>query len=414
MPDRIYVTYTPTTFPGAFHTAIHYERKDAHGRLIRHFVVEVQPEAKGMVDKAIGVIEEASRRDGKATRLGRMSAEVTDLMKDKAKDFDPNSPYEDIAEGDDLSAHFARMQLYAHGVNSAGIAYRGGHQNSNSFASGALKAGGLPAATGVGRDPIGRAGELFEFFAPGLNEPLKAPIGWGSPTLDARTSEAAAAAMENRRYLTRRVAGQPPAAAFGAGASAVPHRSTNEGFSSDRENTFDSRFRNWTESSGGITPHNPNLSVPPPEPGRPVGIVTGKPMQLWTTPPPIFDFSDRSAAPRSNNSSFGGGVQDSNKPRASIFDAGAPAIPFVRSNQRFSSSPGNAVGDRSAAFFPADDAVNAPDVSTGLSRRTAALAAAGPGSPERPTSLSHNSGLQSFNNDDELSWLIQLLSRRPR
>jgi hypothetical protein len=69
------------------------------------------------------------------------------------------------------------MQLYAAGVNSAGFAYRGDHQNSNTFASGALQAGDLPAATGVAHDPAGPAGELLEFFAPGLNELLRAPIG---------------------------------------------------------------------------------------------------------------------------------------------------------------------------------------------------------------------------------------------
>lgn len=55
--------------------------------------------------------------------------------------------------------------------------YRGTRQNSNSFAGAALQAGKLPPATGVACDPVGPPGELLEFFAPGSNEPLRAPIG---------------------------------------------------------------------------------------------------------------------------------------------------------------------------------------------------------------------------------------------
>jgi hypothetical protein len=124
------------------------------------------------LDKALGVIEETFRADNGASRFGNIDAKVRQPTPD-----DQNYPYENIAEGPDLSSNFTKMQLYAAGVNSAGFAYRGDHQNSNTFASGALKAGDLPAATGVAHDPAGPAGELLEFFAPGLNEPLNAPIG---------------------------------------------------------------------------------------------------------------------------------------------------------------------------------------------------------------------------------------------
>lgn len=224
MPDRIYVTYTPTNFPGAFHTAIHYQRRDSNGKLISHSVIEVQPEAKGMSDKAIGVMEEATRSHRGLTRLGRMDAQVTDVMADKPKkEFDPNSPYEDIAEGDDLSSHFARMQLYAHGVNRVGIAYRGSHQNSNSFASGALKAGGLRGATGVGRDPLGPAGELLEFFAPGLNDPLKSPVGGGAGSVTSREFGETAGPADNRGYQSSRAPiGASAFRPFGIGGQFVP------------------------------------------------------------------------------------------------------------------------------------------------------------------------------------------------
>jgi len=60
MSDRIYVTYTPSTIPGSFHAAIHYERTDPAGSVI--FVIEAKPEKLdelGASDKAVGVIEEA-------------------------------------------------------------------------------------------------------------------------------------------------------------------------------------------------------------------------------------------------------------------------------------------------------------------------------------------------------------------
>jgi hypothetical protein len=120
MTDRIYVTYTPTTAPGSYHTAIHYERTDPAGNVVKHFVIEAQPEKLkelSALDKAIGVIEEAFRKDDGPSRFGRIDARA---WKQDANG-DPSAPYEIIAEGDDLSANFARMQLYAHGFNRAGF-----------------------------------------------------------------------------------------------------------------------------------------------------------------------------------------------------------------------------------------------------------------------------------------------------
>lgn len=99
------------------------------------------------------------------------------------------------------------MRLFADGVNRAGIAYRGQHQNSNSFAAAALQAGELPAATGVARDPLGPAGELLEFFAPGLNEPFEAPTGPRSVDPPVDVSEGKGSILGGRpiRYLERMI-----------------------------------------------------------------------------------------------------------------------------------------------------------------------------------------------------------------
>jgi hypothetical protein len=39
MMDRIYVTYTPTTAPGSYHAAIHYERTDPAGNVVKYCVI---------------------------------------------------------------------------------------------------------------------------------------------------------------------------------------------------------------------------------------------------------------------------------------------------------------------------------------------------------------------------------------
>jgi hypothetical protein len=124
-------------------------------------------------EKVDGVAKEVFRKDDGPSHFGRIDAHILDRKPGEV----PDAPYEVIAEGDDLSANLARMRLFAHAVNGAGFAYRGDRQNSNSFAGATLQAGELPPATGVAHDPAGPPGELLEFFAPGLNEPLSAPIG---------------------------------------------------------------------------------------------------------------------------------------------------------------------------------------------------------------------------------------------
>jgi hypothetical protein len=232
MTDRIYVTYTPTTAPGTYHTTIHYERTDSTGNVVKHVTIEGQPEnldELGASDKATGVVEETFRKDDGPSRFGRIDAHVQEQK--SSYDPDPNASYEILAEGDDLSANLARMQLFAQGVNRAGFAYRGQRQNSNSFASAALQAGELPPATGVAHDPAGPPGELSQFFAPGLNEPLRAPIG---PSREA--ADVARRSFDNR---------------FGKWDS-VPTGVTQPS-ASDRPESFDDRFRNWGSVPAGAS-----------------------------------------------------------------------------------------------------------------------------------------------------------------
>ena len=117
MRDRIYVTYTPTDAPGAYHAAIHYERADQAGNAIKHFVIEAKPENGEMLSapaKAIGVFEEAFREGDGPSRFGSIEAKVRDhevSAHPKERSDDANAPYEIIAEGDDLGGHLARIEF---------------------------------------------------------------------------------------------------------------------------------------------------------------------------------------------------------------------------------------------------------------------------------------------------------------
>jgi hypothetical protein len=65
MTDRIYVTYTPTTAPGTFHTAIHFERTNPAGA-VDHYLIEAKPENDKLsaAERAPGAIEQFGRDEG--------------------------------------------------------------------------------------------------------------------------------------------------------------------------------------------------------------------------------------------------------------------------------------------------------------------------------------------------------------
>ena len=159
MTDRIYVTYKPTIAPESYHAEINFERRDADGKLILHKIIDAGPANNRLSDKVIGAIEEKLRGDNGPSYFGDILAAERDPT-----DEDKKLAYETIAEGADLSSNWAKMQLFAHGFNRAGFAYRGDHQNSNSFGSALLRAGELPPATGVAHDPAGPPGELLDFL----------------------------------------------------------------------------------------------------------------------------------------------------------------------------------------------------------------------------------------------------------
>ena len=95
------------------------------------------------------------------------------------------------------------------------------------------------------------------------------------------------------RYLTRRIGAAP--------GTDAPDKdfSTGDAFQPGRPATFNDRFANWIDSGGATAPLDPYQAASLPQDDRPRGLVSGEPMTYYPVPPPIFDFSDRSA-PRGN------------------------------------------------------------------------------------------------------------------
>jgi hypothetical protein len=111
---------------------------------------------------------------------------------------------------------------------------------------------------------------------PGENDSSISDVDGVSPPL----------AQDNRRYLSRRIAGQ--GSAFETGASAVPFVSPTVSLSPDRPNAFEDRVGNWPSAADVMRPAPARQASPP------LGILTGKPMADWLVPPSVFGFPDRS------------------------------------------------------------------------------------------------------------------------
>ena len=150
----------------------------------------------------------------------------------------------------------------------------------------------------------------------------------------------------------------------------------------DNRNSFDNRFENWTSSPEGTTPLNPNFPVPPPESGRPLGFFTGRPMPLWTTPPPLGGLRGNSNASGDGNpfASLPVGPGAGGKSQGSATGPGAPAAPFVPSND--------------------------PNNSGSLADWIANLAGVNPENPTQPAPPPLDDGLGGFYRDDP-AWTLQ-------
>jgi hypothetical protein len=149
---------------------------------------------------------------------------------------------------------------------------------------------------------------------------------------------------------------------------------------SNNRNSVDNSFGNWISSPEGNTPRNPNQPLPPAEPGRPLGIFTGKPMPLWTTPPPLGGLLDHSGASGNDGRSTPlGGVPNGKK---SATGGGVPAAPIA----------------------PTDN----PYPAGGLAGWLATLAGVDPQNPTQAAPPPLANGLRDYYRDDPVQpWLLR-------
>jgi hypothetical protein len=185
------------------------------------------------------------------------------------------------------------------------------------------------------------------------------------------------------RRLGRRIVNPSPASASQATVPAVPFVPSNEGFSPDDRASFSDRFGNWTSSPDDIARRNPSLPVPPPDPGRPLGIFSGKPMPLWTTPPPLGGLLNNSNAAGNNdwfNFLAGLALQNPTPPAPPLQTGGKPERSLGR--RIVNPSQASAVDARASAapLAPSDDS----NFSGGLLGRFVALAGVDPQNPNQP------------------------------
>jgi hypothetical protein len=155
-----------------------------------------------------------------------------------------------------------------------------------------------------------------------------------SPTAPNLPRDEAQEIVSNKpaRYLGRRTYSQSQGPASDTGLPTAPFLS-NEVLSPDDRASFSDPFGNWTSSPEDFTPQNPNLLVPAPEPDRPSGAFSGKPMPLWTSPLPLGGLLDNSNAPGNDDrnwfTTLGGLLWDGSKSRAPVIDASVPASPIA-------------------------------------------------------------------------------------
>jgi len=144
MSEKIFLTYTNATavpYQGAVlghHIVLNYI--DSNGD---HHTLQGVPEHRfdHNIDKLVASGREEIFSDGANNRdspFQRLRA-----WTDRDREVSLNQPHTMVAEGDDLSARWARMQNFADEVNSIGYEYRPISQNSNSFAGAALQRAGL-------------------------------------------------------------------------------------------------------------------------------------------------------------------------------------------------------------------------------------------------------------------------------
>jgi hypothetical protein len=410
-----------------------------------HRIIDAGPLNDSLLDKIIGAVEEKFGGGNGSSRFGNIVARDREPNEE-----DKNLAYEPIAEGTDLSANWNRMQLFAHGVNRAGIAYRGDHQNSNSFASALLRAGELPPATGVAHDPAGPPGELLDFFVPGLNEPLRPFVGQRSSNENGKGVQHTSVSGLGGEPFRESVANTTGTSnAFGTGfgspaaddptplghgiarprigVSQLPSQpmlpsQTASNFPGE-ESAFGDRsenapgalppgsyrqLRRVSSAFPGITQSQPNEPSIRPERTPLLGIVSGMPMSFSPSPLSLGGLLDKPG--ESGDGSFLdflAGLAPRNSPPAPPAPS-AGGMPVRILGRSIAGQPQASVFDTgvpAAPLAPSEDA----NFSDGLLGRLAALAGLDPQNPTQPAPPPLDDQLRGFYRDDPAQpWFAQL------
>jgi hypothetical protein len=146
--------------------------------------------------------------------------------------------------------------------------------------------------------PFGTRGQFVPGFA-ASSQPLYETRSLVEPAEDAALRDPG----KDVRRLVRLPARKPDLAGYDPNAPApLPNEISPAGPST----SFDDRFGSWSSSSGVGAPIAPNQPVAPaPETGRPLGLLTGKPMPDYPFPPTVFGFPGRSIAPGEEDWAWG-------------------------------------------------------------------------------------------------------------
>ena len=212
MPEKIFMTSTNATavpYEGTtlgHHIVLNYIDADGYHHTLQGTPVNT---FQHNFEKLGAFFREEALSDGvnnTDSPFGRLKVDPEAINSDTSL----SQPYTMIAEGNDLSPHWALMRDFADEVNSTGYEYRPMSQNSNSFAAGALQRAGLLGPGSQFPERFNRqsafdpeTGQSGPRYVPGFEQPLTNPIDMAMPMpfpLDVFTARpAGAATVPDRR-----------------------------------------------------------------------------------------------------------------------------------------------------------------------------------------------------------------------